>query len=203
MTILEDSVVVGNLASLQEATGATRFRLSEAVLAENAIDLALTDSHGRTSLWPITLRGPVKPAKPVLSTKAGAGLVIATWTPSVETDLAGYHVYRSLALAGPWTRISADRTLDTAYYRDGGLAPSTLYILRDGRRFSGNESIPSTSPISIQRRNWPAGRQLGASSSCPVAGRHHRRWFEGNVAGNDHLYAGTGMGRSATTTTIR
>jgi hypothetical protein len=193
ITIVNGAVAIGRDEPLAEVTGATRFRLTESVLAENALDLDLTDSQARTNHWTITLRGPAKPAKPVPSTKSGAGVVTLAWTPSVETDLAGYHVYRSLSASGPWTRISVDQTLDTAYYRDPGLAASTHYFYYvTALDTSGNESVPSdvadinTNPPQLS--GWPI--QLGASSSCPVAvGDITGDGSKEIVAGNDHLYA--------------
>jgi hypothetical protein len=198
LVVLEDSVAVGRIGPQEQASGATRFRLTENLLAENAIDLVTTDSHGRVRSWSITLRGPLQAAVPALSTKSGAGVVIATWTPSTDTDLAGYHVYRALDSGGPWTRITQDATLRTAYYRDSGLAPSTRYYYRvTALDQSGNEGLPSlvanisTNPPQLS--GWPI--QLGASSSCPAAvGDLTGDGLKEVAAGNDHLYAWTWNG---------
>jgi hypothetical protein len=193
VTIFTGSVTLGRANSMQELTSATRFRVRETALQENALTLTLTDNRGRSRVWPITLRGPAAPAAPVLDASAGGGVVLTAWTPSVDADLAGYHLYRSTDAAGPWTRTTLDRTTRVAYYRDTGLTPSTRFYYRvTALDSSGNESAASaTTSINTnpaQLAGWPIN--LGSSSSCPVAvGDITGDGSREIVAGNDHLYA--------------
>jgi hypothetical protein len=193
VTIFAAAVSAGRADPLEEVTGATRFRLKETVLAENALVLTLTDSESRTLVSNLTLRGPSQPAAPLLDASTGANIVVVTWPPSADADLAGYHVYRALSGAGPWTRLTADRTVRVAYFRSTGLAPATRYWYRvTAVDASGNES-PHSSTASIntspaQLAGWPI--TLGASSSCPVVvGDVTGDGSQEIVAGNDHLYA--------------
>ncbi len=192
LVLLTSSVAVGSAAPSQQVTGATHFRLTENVIDENPLTLTLTDSHGRVATWPITLRGPAKPAKPVLSTKDFANTVTMTWTPSTTPDLTGYHVYRGPGAFGPWTRITLDRTNKTAYYQDAGLAPSTKYYFYvTAVDSAGNESVPSdfasinTNPAQLS--GWPI--LLSGSSTCPPAvGDVTGDGSKEIVVGATHLY---------------
>jgi hypothetical protein len=193
VTIFNGSVSLGRATTMQEVTGATRFRVRETTLQENPFVLTLTDNRGRALVSNITLRGPVKPAAPILDASTGATIVIASWQPSAEVDLAGYNVYRGPSGGGPWTRVSVDRTVRVASFRDTGLAPSTRYYYYvTALDASGNESVPSnatsinTNPAQLS--GWPI--IMGASSSCPVAvGDITGDGSKEIVAGNDHLYA--------------
>lgn len=160
LVVLEDSVLAGRLNPGQEFTGPAAFRLTENSIDENPLTLTIADSHGRTRSWPVTLRAPAKPATPLLSTRGSANTIASTWTPSTDTDLAGYHVYRALGPVGPWTRVTIDRTVHVAYYMDTGLLPTTKYYYRvTAVDVAGNESTPSntaninTAPA--QLANWP------------------------------------------------
>jgi len=193
ITILNGAVAYGRINAMQETSGATRFRVQETTLDANPLTLVLTDNRGRTLLSTITLRGPAAPATPALDSSTGANVVVVQWPPSVDADLAGYHVYRATAPGGPWTRATVDRLARVAYFRNTGLAPSTLYYFHTTAvDSSGNESSPSavssinTNPA--QLNGWPIG--LGAESSCsPAIGDITGDGSKEIVAGNDHLYA--------------
>ncbi len=62
-----------------------------------------------------------------IDASTGADIILIEWTPNVEPDLAGYHLYRGLSGSGPWTRVTVDRTDRVAYFRNTGLTPSTRY----------------------------------------------------------------------------
>lgn len=188
-----NTIAIGTAAPLQEVTGPTRFRVRENTLAPNLFTLQLTDGFGRMQSWSLTLREPAAPAAPGLDPSQGSMVVVCTWTPSIEPDLAGYHVYRSLNGLPPWNRVTLDRTRSVAYYRDSGLAPSVQYFYYvTAVDSSGNESPASaianvnTSPP--QLAGWPI--QMGAVSSCPPAVGDITG--DGNmeiIAGNIRVYA--------------
>lgn len=187
------AVALGRMNAMQETTGATRFRLRENALAENLMTITLVDNRGRSLVSRITLRGPATPTAPALDASTGATVLEARWFPNAESDLRGYHVYRATNAAGPWTRVTVDVLQRTAYFRNTGLNPSTLYYYTcSAVDSSGNESPPSaassinTNPA--QLNGWPIG--LGASSSCTAAvGDITGDGIKEIVAGNDHLYA--------------
>src|SRR5262249_25886961 len=127
VVVMNPTISVGRANPMQELAGTTRFRLKENVIAENPITILLTDNRSRTLTSNITLRGPVAPAAPVLNASTGANIIILSWTPNTDADLAGYHVYRATNASGPWTRVSTDCLARIAYFRNTGLNPSTLY----------------------------------------------------------------------------
>src|SRR5262249_16689334 len=184
---------ITRINSMQELAPTTRFRLKENVIAENPITIVLTDNHSRSLTSNITLRGPAAAAKPVLDASTGANVIQVSWTPSTDADLAGYHVYRSASVSGPWPRVTQDCLGRVAYFRNTGLAPSTLYYYRvTAVDSSGNEGAPSPSSFintnPAQLSGWPI--PLGASSSCTAAvGDITGDGQKELVAGNDHLYA--------------
>ena len=198
VVLTNGSITLGRANPLQQVTGATRFRLRENVLAENTMTVTLSDGHGRNTVVPITLREPAPPATPVLDASTGATVVIATWTPNLEVDLAGYHLYRATSAGGPWTRTTIDRTVRIAAFRDVGLQTSTrYYYYATAVDYSGNESAASsTASISTnpnQLTGWPI--ELASSSSCPPAvGDITGNGSKEIVAGNSHLYVWTASG---------
>lgn len=50
------------------------------------------------------------------------------WGASVDTDIAGYHIYRSTAKAGPYTRLTTDLALGETY-QDNGVTAGTYYYM--------------------------------------------------------------------------
>ena len=198
VTVFSGAVSIGRANPETEVTGATHFRLKETVLAENGMTLTLTDGYGRTLVSSVTLRGPAAPATPILDASIGADNVIVECTPNVETDLAGYHVYRATSGSGPWTRVTVDRTARVAYFCNTGLAPSTkYYFYMTAVDNSGNESAPSptvsVSTNPAQLTGWPIAL-LGASSCPVVVGDITGDGAKEVVAGNEHLYAWTANG---------
>lgn len=184
---------VGDVALLQEVTQAPGFRVTENTLAENVFNVRATDARSRIWTWNVSLRGPAAPAGPTLDASQDANAVVATWTPSSEPDLAGYHLYRSTSGSGPWTRLTVDRTVLVAYFRDGGVQGSTTYYYyATAVDSSGNESPPS--PVTSvntqppQLAGWPIA--MGAESSCPpVVADITGDGVKEILAGNDVLYA--------------
>jgi hypothetical protein len=198
VTIFAGSISVGRADPLEELAGATRFRLRETALAENNLTLTLVDNYARTLQQAITLRGPAAPGGVALDPSTGPSVVELRCTPNIEPDLAGYHVYRALTAGGPFTRVTLDRTVRVAYYRDTGLAPNTRYYYRmTAVDASGNESAPSattnTSTNPAQVSGWP--QQLSDPTSSSVAvGDINGNGLPDIVAGNYNLYAWDGHG---------
>ena len=64
-----------------------------------------------------TLRAhPVLPADELVASSAGTqGEVQLTWTPSEDSGLVGYHVYRATAGMGPYERVTTAPVEDSAY----------------------------------------------------------------------------------------
>jgi hypothetical protein len=191
-------VSFGRINSMQESSGLARFRLKENVIAENPMTIFLADNRSRVTTSNITLRGPVAPGTPSLDASTGANVIVVTWPPNTDSDLAGYHVYRATNSAGPWTRVTTDCLGRTAYFRNTALNASTLYYYRaTAVDSSGNESAASaassinTNPA--QLNGFPIG--LGAQSSCSaVVGDITGDGMKEIVAGNDHLYAWSANG---------
>jgi len=194
LVLLDNDAAVGAVVANQEKAALDPFQVTENTLDTNALLLFTLDSFGRVESWGINFRLPNVPADPVLDASQGAGVVVASWTPSTDTDLAGYHLYRAESAMPPsWTRVTQDRTVRVAYFRDQDLAPSTEYFYYvTAVDSSGNESqgsnVVSINTQPAQMAGWPI--LVGAESSCPPAvGDVTGDGIKEIVAGNDDLYA--------------
>jgi fibronectin type 3 domain-containing protein len=79
----------------------------------------------------------------VRSEPNGAPEVDLSWSINAETDLAGYHVYRSEQQGTPGQLVTSDLLLSPAY-RDTSVQPGHLYWYSvSAVDRSGNESAPS------------------------------------------------------------
>jgi hypothetical protein len=193
VSIAKATTTLPRLDAMQEATPIEALRLTESTLAENVLTLGITDTHGRTQQWQVTLRRPAAPGAPFLDPTKGANIVEATWMPSISSDVVGYHVYRAESGGGPWTRVSVDRTQGIAYFRDTSIEASHTYFYRvTAIDASGNESAVSltsqvqTSPAVAS--GWPIA--MGVQSVCAVAvGDVTGDGSTEIVAGADHVYA--------------
>jgi hypothetical protein len=102
----------------------------------------------------VTARDTFPPAAPqnlagaVVPTSSGSPTVELSWSINLETDLAGYRVYRSEQQDTPGRLLTPD-LLPTPAYRDMSVAPGRLYwytVTAVDR--AGNESAPS-SPAAV------------------------------------------------------
>ena len=90
------------------------------------------------------------PAVPIgLAATFKNGSVHLAWAANTEPDLAGYNIYRSASVAGPFARINGSVETDTAYDdagppASGGLAWYEVAALDQ----SGNQSAASA-PVSV------------------------------------------------------
>jgi endonuclease I/fibronectin type 3 domain-containing protein len=84
------------------------------------------------------------PATPTgFSANGGDGLVSLAWNYNTESDLAGYHVYRSASLDGTYTRINTT-VIDTSAYTDSNVDADTTYFYKvSAVDTSNNESVLS------------------------------------------------------------
>jgi hypothetical protein len=184
VVITTAAVAVGRANAMQELTGATRFRLArERSRRERHAD-HLVDNRGRSLIVPITLRGPVAPPAPTLDATTGQNVVVGHWTPNIETDLAGYLVYRALSGSGPWTKITPGPGRAHRLLPQFGIEPehAVLLPLHCGRqlrkrKLAGAEhehQHAAGAAIGLADRSW--SQQLVHSGG----GRRHRRWLEGD-----------------------
>jgi hypothetical protein len=194
LVLVDNHASFGAVVANEEKMALDAFRVTENTLENNTLLLFMVDSFNRVYTWGLNFRIPATPAAPILDASQGSGVVVATWTPSVDADLAGYHLYRAESATPPsWTRVTQDHTVRVAYFRDQGLSPSTEYFYYvTAVDSSGNES--DASPVSsintqpAQMSGWPI--LVGAESSCPPAvGDVTGDGSKEIVVGNNDLYA--------------
>jgi hypothetical protein len=71
---------------------------------------------------------PVAPPAALVASRNPATGIDLAWTPSPDT-VAGYHVYRSASVAGPFTRLTANLLTGSSYTDSAGTAAS-VYMVR-------------------------------------------------------------------------
>ncbi|MBN8247486.1 MAG: hypothetical protein J0L84_08590 [Verrucomicrobia bacterium] len=71
----------------------------------------------------------VAPPRKVTVTSA-QGRVSLAWAPSPETDLVGYHVYRSASPTGPFTRITRAALAAPAYAENATVGATYTYLVK-------------------------------------------------------------------------
>lgn len=91
-----------------------------------------------------TAKDVAAPAPPAgLTALAEPGVLEIRWSPSLESDLATYRVYRAAANGTP--QLLADIPAGTTVYRDQSVAPATPYRYTvTAVDTAGNESLPSS-----------------------------------------------------------
>ncbi|MEW6157142.1 MAG: fibronectin type III domain-containing protein [Verrucomicrobiota bacterium] len=72
---------------------------------------------------------PVAPPSSLVGS-AVAGNVVLNWSPAVESDLQGYHVYRSSSPLGPFARVSGSAPLTTTTFTDAVASGTYTYMVR-------------------------------------------------------------------------
>jgi hypothetical protein len=100
--------------------------------AANQYNTSITVTDGTASPAPDTFRWTVTvdqpPAAPTGLTAAGSTSteVVLDWNDSPESEVTGYHVYRSASPSGPYAKLTST-ALTTSAYADASAPPGTSY----------------------------------------------------------------------------
>ncbi|MHA7287364.1 malectin domain-containing carbohydrate-binding protein [Arthrobacter sp. MDT3-44] len=105
------------------------------ITAANQCGVGVTNCDYQDNVYLMTNAAPAgtadttPPAAPAGLTAAVNGSAVALdWADNMESDLAGYHVERSAAAAGPWTRLTSTALVSTSAFSDvSAPAGSTSY----------------------------------------------------------------------------
>jgi fibronectin type 3 domain-containing protein len=90
------------------------------------------------------LTGDTPPASPTaLVATGGVGQIVLDWADNIESDLAGYRVYRSAIPGGPYTQIGSMLT-SVSTLTDTSVAEGTFYYVVTSVDNGGHESPAST-----------------------------------------------------------
>jgi fibronectin type 3 domain-containing protein len=147
----------------------------------HTISAAIDFSNGSTqtvhATFVVANSGPVDTTAPAAPTNltalaaADGSSIELDWDDNQETDLAGYHVYRSSQIDGPYTRISPASGVGGSAHSDGS-APSgvTSYYVVTAVDMSGNESEVSNidsaeRPVDTTAPSAPTGLTATATTS--------------------------------------
>ncbi len=137
------------------------------------------------------------PFEPVgLKGSAGQGYVQLEWKENAETDLAGYHVYRSETAGGPYAKVNSSLVIQTSFMDSSVANEITYYYVVSAVDVDNNESRYSAeisvTPTSIPET--PFGLSAGietdmvrlfwhSNSEKDVVGYHVYRSVELDSAG--------------------
>ena len=143
----------------------------------------ISDSAGPTTYETGTLAGSptwdtgfpdnVPPAAPTVLDATGiVGGVSLTWTAPTDTDLAGYHVYRSETSPVDTTTPLASLVPGVTYTDNSGSTGTTYYYVVKAVDTSGNKSAASNedsaAPLAGTPPNAPSGLTATATSATVV-----------------------------------
>jgi len=107
-------------------------------------EIAAVDNYGFESVLSskvsITVGDVVAPSAPTLTAEAANSDITLTWTPSPETDVSGYNVYKKNA--NSWLLLNTVYAPDIAYI-DANLSNGSYTYRVTALDFVGNESGPS------------------------------------------------------------
>jgi len=199
VTILQNSAAFGSIGPHLEGSNTIPFELIEDLLEDNRIDLRLTDDRGRLLVHRFELRRPAPPLGVTLDATTGPTVIVSTWPPVLDPDVAGYHVYRALEAGGPWARVTTDATAGIRTYRDAALQTSTRYYYSiTAMDSSGSESerspVNSASTNPPQLAGWPIEMSSETASSAALGDLDGDGLLE-IVQGNRFVYAWHGSGQ--------
>ena len=139
-TVTDSTASYGILSPGQETQGDALVYSVGSTSAK--LELRISNSYGLLSTQAVDLLRPSAPT--ALLGYGSQSSISLSWARNGASDLAGYNLYRSLAPAGPYTKVTPVPTDRTSYYRDEGLTPLTQYYYRvTAVDSSGNESLQS------------------------------------------------------------
>lgn len=156
ITIVDGADAYGDIAPLGKDTGVNGYTFTITSAAGTSVMLTLADSVNRTTIKTIDFVAPASPAG--LDFTSTSSAITLFWTPNVEVDLAGYNVYRSTLVGGPYTKVSFELLRAGSRYVDEALAlGSTFFYKASTVDLSGNESV-----LSAALQAWTTQPQLPA-----------------------------------------
>jgi hypothetical protein len=168
ITFIDSGDSYGDIASLMEASGTDGYVLTLDDLSAVEFDLVVTDDMGRT--WPKTIDFVAPAAPESLRFLSSSDVIDLFWSPNVESDLAGYLVYRSDSSGTGFERQNFELLRTGARFADEGLAiGSQFYYKVAAVDSSGNEGPASAELMAWatmpQVAGWPqfAGNNVYAS----------------------------------------
>lgn len=127
---------------------------------------------------------PVAPPSQISTATNASGNVVLNWTASDET-VAGYHIYRSPSVDGPYTRLNPTLEPGTLFTDSAPLATTNFYMVRAVKlqtSGSGTYYNPSQGTFGA----YPDRRvTLTVDSACgspaPAAGTNNYSWYDATV----------------------
>jgi hypothetical protein len=155
-----------------EVQQTSEFRLSmNSISNSHRARLHVTDARGREWIHEFDLSRPNQVSLQTLSSPA-SGTAALTWQPAAESDVAGYHVYRSLQPNGDYQRLTT-APVPGGFFQDLELAPLTRYYYRvaalDSSGLEGRQSSAgSFDSAPVEMGGFPVAMNAETSSHVAV-----------------------------------
>ncbi len=175
VTLYDTEVTFTDIGLVGTSTGGGDFSLAQSDGSAQAMAyIEFTDNYGRNFRHDFHLQRPTAPEELLTDSSQGSDIIVVSWEPPETAGVRGYHLYRSLDEAGPFTRVNTDLLDGMSYFRDDGLELLTPYYYQaatvDSSLVPSEASaivMQSTSPAEIEGFPIPFG--IETSSHCAVA----------------------------------
>jgi len=152
---------VGNVMSYTDGATSPNTTYFYQVSALNGAGLESVKSSEASA---VTGNNP--PAAPAgLSASAGNQQISLNWNDNSESDLAGYHLYRSTTAGGPYTRITTSLVTVSAYTDAGLTNGTTYYYVVTAQDVGGSESTNSNE-VNVTPGDNPPSAPTGLTASA-------------------------------------
>ncbi len=202
--VLTDSVVDfgtiagGTRAVSRPPTDTFGFRMVDTTGAATSAHRMFVDFHDTYSpSTPLAtiLIDPVGPLFAPSGMKAigSTGSIALTFDPVSTADLAGYNIYRSATMGGPYTRVNQYTTKRTAYYNDEGLPPLSVFYYKvapqDSAGIEGPLSVEASASTTLPiHPGFPVELTAATNASVTLADLDYNGDIE-ILAGAEEVYA--------------
>ncbi len=199
----QDLLVVFDLATVAQGGKTVGVQLADTA----SVGVGTGDNPLISGIFPIasgtlTINDITPPAKPrmlaVTNPGTGTGLNLS-WQANGETDLAGYHVFRSTTLNGTYTQITGTLVTGTGY-SDTGLTEFTTYYYKIVAVDTNSNTSAYSDPASGMPNGTPATPTGLNITNLGTGGKLRASWNAGSdtdLAGYN-LYRSTASGGSYT-----
>jgi hypothetical protein len=118
--------------------------------------VAAIDSLGSLSAYTIAVsatrtKNAAAPAKPVgLTAVVGSTTITLTWSTNIETDLAGYNIYRSNSATGTYFKLNATPVTSPGFVDNSSPVGVTSFYRVTAVNLSGVESAAATVSATVE-----------------------------------------------------
>ncbi|MBP7936438.1 MAG: alkaline phosphatase [Phycisphaerae bacterium] len=147
-----------------------QFRDAAGLKADQKDTLTIDLLYAEVDVGPVPDLPPSAPTD--LQATAGNAEVILDWTDNLETDLAGYNVYRSAAPGGPYERLNGSHLAESTYLDQAVANGITYHYVVTASDQAGQESSLSMEVAATPSQQQPTVHVEAISMGIAKVGRN-------------------------------